>query len=493
MGVRESPVVAVAEALVRLTPGPVAEAAIGGLGSASKPLLLAGMGAALLLVFAFAGRRQRRAWWQPLLVWLALGAIGAAAVLSAPVATVPDLVPVLVGVVTWLFALSLLTTPLARLERIAVPRVGAGAEPGPEDSRRATARAATRRAFLVRAGVVAAGAVVVGAAGRLVGRPRRAVEQTRRLLRLPITRPDVPDAALVGLEGVTPWQTPLPEFYLIHTAIVVPTIDPEQWELRIHGMVDREVRLTYADLLAREVTEQWVTLTCVSNPVGGDLVGNAWWSGVRLAGLLAEAGVQPGADAVLQTSADGWTCSTPLDALTDDRGAMLAVGMDGAPLPIEHGFPVRTVVPGLYGYVSATKWVVDLEVTRFADVAAYWTQRGWGERGPVKTSSRVDVPRSGAEVPAGDVRCGGVAWAQGTGIAAVEVALDGGAWQPAEIASPPTDDTWVQWAATVEVEPGEHVLRVRATDKSGAVQTGVVRDVLPDGATGWHEVDFTAS
>jgi DMSO/TMAO reductase YedYZ molybdopterin-dependent catalytic subunit len=256
-------------------------------------------------------------------------------------------------------------------------------------------------------------------------------------------------------------------------------------------MVDREVVVTYQQLIARETTEAWVTLNCVSNEVGGDLIGNAWWSGVRIAGLLELAGVQPGADAVLQTSSDGWTCGTPLSALTDpERAAMLAVAMNGRPLPIDHGFPVRSIVPGLYGYVSACKWVVEMKVTRFADIEAYWTGKGWSERGPVKMSSRIDVPRDGTEVPAGIVTVAGVAWAQHTGIEGVEIALDGEAWRPARIAAVPNEDTWVQWAATVEVEPGDHTVKVRATDRTGLVQTGVVRDVLPDGATGWHTITF---
>ncbi len=288
-------------------------------------------------------------------------------------------------------------------------------------------------------------------------------------------------------------MTPADDFYLIDTAIVRPAIEPQEWTLRIHGMVDREITLTYDDLVAREFTESWITLNCVSNPVGGDLIGNAWWSGIRVASLLAEAGVDPEADAVLQTSADDWTCGTPLSALTDDRNAMLAVAMNGRPLPIDHGFPVRTIVPGLYGYVSACKWVVDWEVTKFDDITAYWTERGWGEFGPVKMSSRIDVPRSGDDVAAGLVTFAGVAWAQHTGIEAVEVAVDGGAWQQAMIAKVPNEDTWVQWSAVVDVEAGDHLVKVRATDRNGIVQTSVERDVLPDGATGLHELDFTAS
>jgi hypothetical protein len=273
--------------------------------------------------------------------------------------------------------------------------------------------------------------------------------------------------------------------------VIVPAIEPKDWTLRIHGMVENEVELSYDELVAREITESWVTLNCVSNEVGGDLIGNAWWSGVRLADILAQVGLDPEADAVLQTSDDGWTCGTPLSALTDDRNAMLAVAMNGKPLPLEHGFPVRTLVPGLYGYVSACKWVVDMEVTRFDRISAFWTEKGWGEMGPVKMSSRIDVPRSGDEVPGGEVTFAGMAWSQHTGIEGVEVAIDGGPWVAAELAGVPNDDTWVQWKALVDVEPGDHMVKVRATDKNGVVQTGVEADVLPDGATGWHSVDFS--
>jgi DMSO/TMAO reductase YedYZ molybdopterin-dependent catalytic subunit len=272
----------------------------------------------------------------------------------------------------------------------------------------------------------------------------------------------------------------------------VPAVRPQDWQLRIHGLVDREVVLDYQQLIARRLTEAWVTICCVSNDVGGSLIGNAWWSGVRVADLLREAGVQAGADAVLQTSHDGWTCGTPLSVLTDDRNALLAVAMNGEPLPVDHGFPVRTIVPGLYGYVSACKWVVDLKVTRFADISAYWTDRGWSELGPVKISSRIDVPRDGGEIAASGGRVAGVAWAQHTGIERVEVSVDEGVWQAAELARVPNDDTWVQWVAALDLEPGDHVLRVRATDKDGLVQTGEEQGAVPDGATGWHTIDVRA-
>jgi DMSO/TMAO reductase YedYZ molybdopterin-dependent catalytic subunit len=318
------------------------------------------------------------------------------------------------------------------------------------------------------------------------------VEQARRLLRLPARRGAPPADATLGVPGIAPWRTPNADFYLIDTVIAPPSISPKDWNLRIHGMVDRELTFTYNDLVARQLTEAWITLCCVSNEVGGDLVGNAYWSGVLVRDLLRSAGVHPGADAVLQTSHDGWTCGTPLAALTDDRNAMLAVAMNGEPLPIEHGFPVRTVVPGLYGYVSATKWVVDLEVTRFDRFDAFWTRRGWSEKGPVKTQSRIDLPRDGSSVAAGTVRFGGSAWAQHTGIERVEFQVDGGPWRQATLGGVPDDDTWVQWAGEMALDRGHHTVVVRATDKSGYTQTSARSDVVPDGATGWHSVSFDA-
>ena len=274
--------------------------------------------------------------------------------------------------------------------------------------------------------------------------------------------------------------------------MAVPTIAPEDWTLRIHGLVERELTISYSDLVARQMTESWLTLNCVSNEVGGGLIGNARWSGVRIADLLADLGVSDEADCVLQTSHDGWFCATPLAALTDDRDAMLAVAMNGRPLPIEHGFPVRTIVPGLYGYVSATKWVVDYEVSTFAESVGYWTTKGWSAEGPVKIASRIDVPRSGDEVPAGQVAVGGVAWRQRTGIEAVEVQVDGGGWQRAALGEVPSVDTWVQWAVTLDVPEGEHEVRVRAIGKDGETQTSVVRAPDPDGSTGLHTIQVRA-
>lgn len=474
--VRESPVAAVAELVIRLTPGPVVERAIGALGMLDKPLLLGGIAVVLLACFAWAGALARRGWWQPLLVWLVLAGIGLAAALTQRGAGPVDVLPVVVGLLTWVTVHSALTDALHR------------------GLRRPELASHERRVFLMVAGVISVASLGIAVAGRWIGSGRRHVEASRRLLRIPgVTRRLAPAATSLGLDGVTPWQTPNQDFYLIDTTIAKPTIEPENWSLRIHGMVERELTLTYSELVQRRITESWITLSCVSNEVGGDLVGNARWSGVRVADLLAGLGVSDDADCVLQTSHDGWTCATPLEALTDDRDAMLAVAMNGRPLPIEHGFPVRTIVPGLYGYVSATKWVVDLEVSTFARSTGYWTTRGWSAEGPARIASRIDVPRSGDDVPVGSLTLGGVAWHQHTGIASVEVQVDGGEWARAELGEVPSIDTWVQWALTVDVDEGDHEVRVRAVGKDGETQTSVVRAPAPDGATGWHTVGFSAS
>ena len=493
MTIRDSPVVAISELIIELTPGPAVEKAIQVLGHQDKLVLVLIVLAGSAALFALAGQLAARSWWAPAIVYAALAALAGFAVLHQRGTTAVDVLPVFVGFVTWLLALTLLTAPLRRAQEAGGR---AATDPPAEedgDAGRAGVGASSRRSLLVRGGALGVFAVALGFLGRGIGRGRRHVEESRRLLRLSgVTAPVVPASVRLEVEGISPWMTPTEDFYRIDTAIVVPTIEPTEWRLRIHGMVDREIVLTYQDLVDRKLTESWITLNCVSNPIGGPLIGNAWWSGVRVADLLAEAGVQAGADAVLQTSEDGWNCGTPLEALTDSRDAMLAISMNGEALPIDHGFPVRTIVPGLYGYVSACKWVVDMKVTRFDKFDAYWTKRGWGEFGPVKLGSRVDVPRSGAEVAAGPIQVGGVAWAQHTGIRGVEVAVDGGGWQPAELAAVPTDDSWVQWAATVDVSAGEHTVRVRAIDKTGLEQTGVDRDVLPDGATGWHTIGFRA-
>jgi DMSO/TMAO reductase YedYZ molybdopterin-dependent catalytic subunit len=476
LSIRESPVVAVAESVIKLTPGAAAERAISVLGQYDKPALVTGILVLLLGCFAGAGLLARGAWWRPMLVWAALAALGLAAVMSLPSSGATDILPIGVGVVTWVAVHSALVDALRR------------------GRLRPELESRERRVFLMVAGAVAVATVAIAGAGRFVGAGRRHVESSRRLLRIPgVTRRQAPPATSVGLKGIAPWQTPNEDFYRIDTAIALPTIAPEDWSLRIHGLVDRELTLSYSDLVAQQMTESWITLNCVSNEVGGGLVGNVRWSGVRVADLLADLGVSAEADCVFQTSHDGWYCATPLAALTDDRDAMLAVAMNGRPLPIEHGFPVRTVVPGLYGYVSATKWVVDYEVTTFDKAVGYWTTKGWSAEGPVKIASRIDVPRSGDDVAAGEVSFGGVAWRQHTGIEAVEVQVDGGSWERADLGEVPSVDPWVQWAVTLDVPEGDHEVRVRAIGKDGETQTSVVARPDPDGSTGLHTIEISAS
>ncbi len=374
--------------------------------------------------------------------------------------------------------------------------------PGPRERRRpdgptadgslSTGQGGTsRRTFLRTAVVVSVAGALSAAAGSIVTGARSTAAAVRAIV-LPKpfrAAPPVPADAQSPVAGVVDVVTRNADFYRIDTAFSVPQVDPGSWELRVHGLVDREVRLSFDELLASDLVESYVTLTCVSNQVGGRLAGNAKWLGLPVREVLAMAGPQAGADMVLSRSIDGFTASTPIEALTDDRDALLAIGMNGEPLPAEHGSPVRLVVPGLYGYVSATKWVVDLEVTRFADAQAYWTTRGWSDRGPIKTASRIEVPASGSSVPAGPVDVGGTAWAQHTGIVGVEVQVDDGPWEPATLGGEISVDTWRQWSwRWPDATTGRHLLRVRAADAVNGVQTQEWTDVIPDGATGWHEV-----
>ncbi len=495
LGRRLTPFDAIAELVIDLTPGSVTHFIIERFGSADKAFLGLMVFLIALAFFWGAGRLAANGWWAPLPLFVALGGFGALAALTREGATTSDALPSVVGTVAWIVGLSLLTDPVDR----AVAEGTAGGARPPEGPAFADLDDPTRRTVLLRTALVVSVGVGTAVLGPIVGKGRRRVEQARRLLNLPATRPRLPAGVRLPGDRIAPWMTQNRDFYVIDSSFQKPAIDPARWSLRIHGMVEREVVLSYQDLLDKEVTEDWITLNCVSNPIGGDLIGNAWWSGVRIAPLLAEAGVLPGADAVLQTSEDGWTCGTPLAALTDDRQAMIAFGMNGEPLPIEHGFPARVIVPGLYGFVSATKWVVSLEVTRFDRFEAFWTQRGWDEQAPLRISSRVDVPAEGDDVPAGEVRIGGVAWAQHTGIRQVEYAVDGGPWRRADVGGvaqhpdgTPNRDTWVQWSATVDLEEGDHEVRVRAIGEDGTVQSGVERDVLPSGATGWHTRRFSA-
>jgi DMSO/TMAO reductase YedYZ molybdopterin-dependent catalytic subunit len=348
-----------------------------------------------------------------------------------------------------------------------------------------------RRRFLQALG---GGAVVATVGGVLAATLRGAaagVSELRSKLSLPSpasAAPPVPAGAEIKLSGMGPLVTPNQDFYRIDTALTVPAVDPDSWVLRVTDLVEHEIELDFAALLAKPLIERHVTIACVSNEVGGDLIGNALWLGWPVRELLAMAGPKSGADMVLSRSKDGWTAGTPLEVLTDDRDALIAVGMNGEPLPLEHGFPVRLIVPGLYGYVSATKWLTELKVTRFADDVGYWTPRGWSDRGPIKTSSRIDVPRTGRSVRAGSVAFGGVAWAQHTGISKVELRVNRGPWQAAALAPGISRDTWYQWQLSLPLATGQYEIQVRATDLKGQPQVEEPSPVAPDGATGFHTI-----
>lgn len=474
-----SPVTAVGSVVIDAVPGPVKDWAIAVFGTSDKIALLASMLVLILLIGAACGVLEKARPPAGSAVIGAFGVLGAAAVLSraqfSPLALLPPLAAGIAGVLV----LRALAARIRRYET--APPGDAGA------SRRDVLRA------------VGGGAAVAAVGGGLAVASRSsqvAVEDLRANLQLPApVQPAqaVPAGADLGIPGTEPLVTPNGDFYRIDTALRVPLVNPDTWSLRVTGMVDREVEISYAELMAKPLQESWITLACVSNEVGGSLIGNAKWLGWPVRTLLAEAGVQPGADTVLSRSADGWTATTPLEALMDARDSLLAVAMNGEPLPPEHGFPVRMVVPGLYGYVSATKWVTELKVSRFADEAAYWTDRGWSERGPVKLSSRIDTPGRGEDINAGKTTVAGAAWAQHTGISAVQVKVDDGEWLDVRLAAGISADTWRQFAAEVDLPEGEHTLTVRAIDANGNVQDEAERPVVPDGATGLHTVRVQAA
>ena len=334
-------------------------------------------------------------------------------------------------------------------------------------------------------------------AGTVAGRElatRRSVTLARGALRFPrpaVAAPPLPAGSDLHIPGLSSFITPNNTFYRVDTALLLPQVDPSTWQLRIHGMVQREVTITFAELLRRPLIEAYVTLTCVSDPVGGPYVGNAKWLGARLADLIRQARPRAGASQLLCTSVDGFTSGTPLQVVLDGRDALLAVAMNGAALPVEHGFPARMVVPGLYGYVSATKWVTDIEVTTFADATAYWATRGWSQQAPIKTESRIDVPATGSTLRPGPTQVAGVAWAQHKGIAAVEVRVDRGAWHEARLAAVPDIDTWRQWVFQWQATPGDHMIEARATDKTGYTQTAVQAQPAPNGASGYPSAAVT--
>ncbi|MGX6606249.1 molybdopterin-dependent oxidoreductase [Micromonosporaceae bacterium Da 78-11] len=466
------PLVAVGGAVIDATPTPIKEFAVRELGTNDKPALLGGIVVILALFTALVGvvgLRRRLA--VPVGAFI-FGAAGVAAALSRPTATAFDAVPSALGAAVAGLTLWWL---LARSDRGAAPGV-----PG---------KAFDRRGFLRAAALVFGGALVAEGTAGVVKKARGgAAAKSREALRLPAAA----DPAKPLPDGTAPgFTTANKDFYRVDTALTVPRIDPDTWSLRIHGMVDKEVRLSFADLLKRPLIERDITLNCVSNEVGGPYIGTARWLGVPLAPLLRELGVAAGADQLVARSAEGMTIGTPVATVLDGRDAMLVVGMNGEPLPLTHGFPVRMLTPGLFGYAGACKWLNELELTTFDKFDAYWVERGWAADGPVKTASRIDKPKPFEQVAAGQVTVAGVAWAQGRGIKAVEISVDGGSWAPAELLPVPSTDTWVQWRHTWKASSGPHSLAVRATDGTGAVQPEQRATPFPSGATGWHTITVT--
>jgi DMSO/TMAO reductase YedYZ molybdopterin-dependent catalytic subunit len=326
--------------------------------------------------------------------------------------------------------------------------------------------------------------------GRLLSE-HTSVSQAQASLRIPKPAhpaPPLPAGSDLHIPGLSSFITPNSSFYRVDTAIVLPEVTPDSWQLRVHGMVAREITLSFDELIRRPLTADYITLTCVSDPVQGPYVGNALWVGTSLASLLRQAGIRAGATQLLCTSVDGFTSGTPVQTAMDGRDALLAVAMNGTALPVAHGFPVRLVVPGLYGYVSACKWITDIEVTTYEAATSYWAQNGWDAQAPIKTESRIDVPSGNKTLSAGRTAVAGVAWAQHKGIAAVEVQVDNGPWQEAQLAAVPDIDTWRQWVWYWDATPGSHIIQARATDATGYTQTSAQVAPEPNAATGYPAV-----
>jgi DMSO/TMAO reductase YedYZ molybdopterin-dependent catalytic subunit len=524
VGASTSPVVAVQEVSVSLTPPGLKNFAISAFGANDKLVLLCGVLVVLALFAALIGVEAMRRLDFGLAGLVIFAVIGILAAITRPHASAAAVLPTLIGAAAGAGALVLLLraaqpagAPSPGAQRSTAARRSDGRradgrpsgaqppdarpafQPAPGPAVRAGQPAALagpeRRRFIVISAAAAGTAAVTGFGGRLLSE-RTDVTQSQKSLRIPppaVPAPPLAAGADLKIPGLSPFITPNGTFYRVDTAIVLPEVAPASWQLRIHGMVSREINLTFDELIRRPLTEDYITLTCVSNPVAGPYIGNARWLGASLASLLRTAGVRAGADQLLCTSADGFTSGAPLQTAIDGRDAMLAVAMNGSVLPVEHGFPVRMVIPGLYGYVSACKWITDIEVTTFAANSAYWAQRGWDQQAPIKTESRIDVPTGQTPVRAGRTSVAGVAWAQHKGIEAVEVRVDSGQWQQARLAAVPDIDTWRQWVWDWDAGPGNHLIEARATDQTGYTQTAAQAPPEPNGATGYPSVSVNVT
>jgi DMSO/TMAO reductase YedYZ molybdopterin-dependent catalytic subunit len=528
IGPASSPVIAVGDTVITLIPEPVKAFAIRTFGENDKTALVAGtlvIIAGYAMLVGLVGLRNRGL---GVIGIAAFGVLGALAALTRPAAGQFDALPSILGAVAGIVALLSLLAPLtarATAAQASPARDTAGhaderhadeghADAGHADERHADERvlgrlrevlgsgdrkggALDRRRFFLTSGVALGAAAVTGGGGRLLQR-RFDVAGDRAALRLPT--PASRAAALpVGADlagkvaGLTPLFTGNRDFYRVDTAISVPRIRPADYRLSMSGMFDSPRSYTLADLFGREdLIERDITLTCVSNEVGGGLAGTARWLGVPLAALLEENGVRSGSDQLLCRSEDGMTIGAPTRSALEVEDAMLAFGMNGEPLPVEHGFPVRMLIPGLYGYVSACKWLVRIEATTFDAVDAYWVERDWAAEGPIKIASRIDTPAPLREFPAGRRAIAGVAWAQTRGIATVEVRVDDEDWAEARLSPEVDADLWRQWVLPYDFRPGRHSITVRATGADGEVQTGERAAPFPAGASGWHSVQVVA-
>jgi DMSO/TMAO reductase YedYZ molybdopterin-dependent catalytic subunit len=478
LGGGRSPVVAVGDVVVDNVPPWLKDLAISWFGTNDKTALLVGILVVLAVVACGIGLLAVR---RPAAGVAAIGLFGVVGVVAGlrdeQSTTLEAVLPSLLGAMAGMAVLAF---------TLRVP-----GNPRVSDGRATTVE---RRAFLRMTAVLAVTAVAVGAGGRWLQSQASAVA-SRAAVMLPRARRPlaaVPTGAELGIDGLSPLITPNRDFYRIDTALIVPQVPAEDWTLKIRGMADNELEITFAELLDRDLVEADVTLTCVSNQIGQDLVGNARWLGFPLATLLEEAGVQPDATQIVPRSVDGYTGGFPTSVALDGRPALVAVGMNGEPLPLSHGFPARLVVPGLYGYVASVKWLKEIELTTLEAFDSYWVPRGYAKEAPIKTMSRIDTPRGLSRLQPGPLPIAGVAWSQNNGgIERVEVQVDDGPWKEATLAEALAETTWRQWFLEWDATPGLHQLRVRATDAAGETQTEERVAPVPDGATGWHSVSVT--
>jgi DMSO/TMAO reductase YedYZ molybdopterin-dependent catalytic subunit len=490
-------VVAIGTLVIDFQPAGAKDFVVELFGTNDKLVLNVVIVAAALAIAAVIGVVARRRIRRTDAGFVAAGLVALVAAWRQPLVSLPlAAITVVVAVTAGLAALRLLIAaaqPVAAAEPVAATqRVTQAGLPGP------AARMPDwgRRRFLVLSAALAGMAVVAGGLGRALLQ-RRAEASPAVSTVLPPPRQTVPPltpAESLNVPGLTPLVVPNDRFYRIDTALLTPHIEVDDWRLTVKGMVQRSIELTYAELAALPLLEQYVTIACVSNTVGGDLVGNALWTGVRLRDVLSMAGIQSGATQIVGRSADGWTAGFPTEhAMNPAREPMIALLMNGQPLPAEHGYPARLIVPGLFGYVSATKWLTEIELTTLEAFDGYWIPLGWAKAGLILTQSRIDVPRHGDDVPAGEVTIAGVAWAPDRGISRVEVSVDGGPWQACTTSQPISAATWLQWQNRLNLPRGRHDVQVRATDGTGVVQTAETSPPAPDGARGHHTIQISAA